>query len=359
MNVPLYKMIWSKEDISSITSVIKRGNFWAVGPEIEDLEKRVADFSGRKHCLAFCNGTAALHAMMLAYDIKQGDEVIVPSFTFISTANSVAFVGAKPVFADIEDKTYGLDIESVKEKITTKTKAITVVHYAGCPAYYTKALKDLAEDHKLLFFEDAAESMGARIYGDHTGSFGNCGMYSLCQTKVITSGEGGLLVLDDDKIYEKLKLIRSHGRKDDEYIYLGYNFRMPTICAALAISQLKDIYIYSNKRRKLAERYIHKLHRYININRPPINPYFHHVFQMMPIEVNDRDNLMKYLLDNGISTKPYFDPPVHLTPLYYDKRIKLPVTEKISKRILNIPLYPSLTFKEVDYVADKIKEYYK
>ena len=259
--IPLYKIYWDEEDVKGVTETLKRGMFWAIGPNIEEFERKVADYIGRKYAVAFNSGTSALHAALLAYNIKEGAEVIVPSFTFIATANSALFVGAKPVFADIEERTYGLNPEDVKENVSNKTKAIMPIHYGGLPCQI-RELKEIAEDHKLLLIEDAAESIGAHINGKKVGSFGDAAMFSFCGNKVITTGEGGMIVTDSGEIYEKLKLIRSHGRLEKEsyftsikipdYITLGYNWLMSDITAALGLSQLRKLDKLITMRRKNA-----------------------------------------------------------------------------------------------------------
>ena len=205
--IPLFRIYWDDEDIEAVTRVIERGSYWATGPEIKKFEEMVAEYVGRKYAVAFNSGTSALHSILLAYGIREGDEVIVPSFTFISTANAPLFVGAKPIFAEIEEETYGLDPEDVKERITKKTKVIMPIHYGGGPCGNIKELKEIAEDNKALLIEDAAESLGAKIGNEMVGSFGNAAMFSFCQNKVITTGEGGIIVTDEKEIYEKMKLI--------------------------------------------------------------------------------------------------------------------------------------------------------
>jgi len=371
--IPLFKIYWDKEDIESVTEVIKRGSYWATGAEIQEFEMKIAEYVGAQYAITFNSGTSALHAILLAYDIKQGDEVIVPSFTFIATANAPLFVGAKPVFAEIEDKTYGLDPEYVKEKITSKTKAIIPIHYGGCPCLI-RELKEIAEDFNLLLIEDAAESLGAKIEDKMIGTFGDSAVLSFCQNKIITTGEGGAVVTDSKEIYEKLRLIRSHGRLETEdyffstahtsYITLGYNFRMSSMTASLGISQLKKIDKIIRMRRKRAEYMTNKLSKIKEITLPIPPPGYLHVYQMYTIRVKEnlRDDLMKYLSEKGIMTKIYF-PPVHLTNFYRNKLGykggELPITEKIASQVLSLPMYPTLTEEEIDYIAESINNFFK
>ena len=371
--IPLFKIYWDREDINRVTDVIKRGSYWATGPEIKDFEEKIAEYIGRRYAVTFNSGTSALHALLLAYDIKQGDEIIVPSFTFIATANAPLFVSAKPVFAEIEEKTYGLDPEDVKERITSKTKAIMPVHYGGCPCLIEE-LKEIAEDHSLLLIEDAAESLGAKIKDRKVGTFGGAAMFSFCQNKVITTGEGGVIVTDSKEFYEKLKLIRSHGRLDTQdyfsstkyadYTMLGYNFRMPTMIAALGVSQIKKIDKIIKLRREKAKYMTKKLLEIEEIKVPnPPQDYFH-VYQMYTIQVqnNLRNDLMNYLADKGIMTKIYFF-PVHLTRYYRNKfgykKGELSITEKISNQVLSLPLYPILLKEEIDYIIERIDEFFE
>ena len=374
MKIPLFKIYWDKEDIKSIANVIKRGAYWTTGSSVEEFERVISEYIKTKYCVSFNSGTSALHSILLAYGIKKGDEVIVPSFTFISTANAPLFVGAKPIFADIERETFGLDLEDIKEKITEKTKAIIPIHYGGCPCKI-REIKEIADDHNLIVIEDAAESFGARIENKKVGTFGDSTMLSFCQNKIITTGEGGCIVTNSKKIYEKLKLIRSHGRVETadyfssseymDYVYLGYNFRMSDITAALGITQLKKIEKIIEMRKKNAEYMTKKLST-INKIIPPNTPknYFH-VYQMYTITIKDgekvRNDLMKYLASKGIASKIYFY-PVHLTYFYRNnfgyKKGELPITEKVSNRILSLPMYPTLTENEINYIVEEINNFF-
>ena len=371
--IPLFKIYWDEEDIRMVRETIQRGMFWAIGPNVEHFEQMLSKYTGARYALVFNSGTSALHAILLTYGIGQGDEIIVPSFTFIATANASLFVGAKPVFADIEEKSYGLDPEDVERKITPETRAIIPVHYGGSPCEITE-LKVIAEKHNLLLIEDAAESLGAAIDGRKIGTFGDSAILSFCSNKVITSGEGGAVLTDSEELYQELKLARSHGRAETsnyfasneymDYISLGYNFRMSDITAALGIAQLEKIDRIIDMRRRNAESMSARLSEIAEVEPPHPPEHFFHVYQMYTIKVKGgqerRDALSDYLAQRGIMTKVYF-PPVHLT-YYYQNQLgyecSLPVTEKISEEVLTLPMYPSLTADEIDYIADSIAAFF-
>lgn len=368
--IPLFKIFWDKEDIRLVSSAIERGMFWAIGPQIEEFEKGISKYIGAKYCAVFNSGTSALHAALLAHGIGNGDEVIVPSFTFIATANAPLFIGARPVFADIEEKSYGLDPEDVKEKITKKTKAIIPVHYGGCPCLI-RELKEIARDNDLVLIEDAAEAFGGRIGGQKVGTFGDAAVFSFCSNKVITTGEGGAVVTKSKEVHEKLKLIRSHGRLERadyfaspeymDYVDLGYNFRMSNLTAALGVTQLKKADKLIKMRRKNAEYLTKKLSAIDGVIPPSAPKDYFHVYQMYTIRMErSRDDLLKHLARRGIMTKVFFH-PVHLTHFYRKKlgyKVRLPVTERVSKRVLTLPIYPSLKRGEMDYIIEAIETFF-
>jgi len=371
--IPLFKIYNDDKDIESVNRVIKRGSYWTMGPEIREFEDNIKEYVGAKHSVLFNSGTSAMHALMLAYDIQQGDEVIVPSFTFISTANAPQFVGSKTVFAEIEDQTYGLDPEDIIERISPKTKAIMPIHYGGCPCRI-KELQEIAVDHNLLLIEDVAESMGAKIGNKQVGTFGDAAMFSFCQNKIISTGEGGAITTDSDEIYKKLKLIASHGRLETQdyfscaesmdYMMLGYNFRMSSITAALGLSQLKKIDFCIQMRKDKADYMIKKLSNIQEIVLPSPLPEYFNVYQIFTIRVkyNLRDQLSKYLSEEGIMTKVYFS-PVHLTRYYMTKfgykQGDYPFTENIANEVLSLPIYPSLTVKEMDFIINTIVKFFE
>ena len=258
--IPLYKIYTDDEDLQLISKVIQRGTQWALGPEIEELEKEIASYVNSDYCVTLNSGTSALHATYLAYGIGNLDEVLVPSFSFISTANSVLFVNAKPVFCDIEESTLGLDSSLLAQNITSKTKAIVPMDYGGLPCNILK-IKEFAEENNLLLIEDAAEALGSSIQGKKIGSISDSSIFSFCGNKVLTTGEGGAITTNSKSIFEKLKLIRSHGRVDSKnyfenpnestYLNTGYNWRMSSITAALGLTQLKKLDKLISLRQKM------------------------------------------------------------------------------------------------------------
>ncbi len=373
--IPLFRIYWDEEDVNAVKEAIERGMFWAVGPEVKKFEEKIAEFLGRRYALVFNSGTSALHALLLAHGVGQGDEVVVPSFSFISTANSVLFVGAKPVFADIEEETFGLDVENVQEKITSHTKVIMPMHYGGGVARDITALREIAEDHNIILIEDTAESFGAKKDDVFAGCFGQSAALSFCQTKIFTTGEGGAIVTDNRDIYERAKLVRSHGRAETadyfnsteymDYVSLGYNFRMANILAALGISQLKKVEKLISMRRSVASQITESLSDVEGI-RTPVEPAGHfHVYQMYTVRVSGgkktRDALKKHLEKRGIMSRVYFN-PIHRTSFYVGMGyggISLPVTEKISKEVLTLPIFPDMTSEEIEYITGSIKTFFE
>lgn len=368
--IPLFKIFWDQEDIDNITESIKLGMYWTEGPNVENFEKSICEYIGVKYCVTFNSGTSALHTSLISYDIKNGDEVIVPSFTFIATANAPLFVGAKPIFADIEEDTFGLNPDDVNEKITSKTKAIIPVHYGGCPCNI-QALREIAQDNKLILIEDSAEAFGARIDEQKIGTFGDSSMFSFCQNKIITTGEGGAITTNSKDTYNKLKLIHSQGRSEiknyffstntADYVSLGYNFRMSNIIASLGLSQISKTDKLIERRRDNS-KYLNSKLKYYNIRfmNPP-KDYFN-VYQLYTIRVdkNLRDKLMEYLEKQGIMTKIYFF-PVHKTHFYKNilgYRCNLEITEKISEEVLTLPMFPSLEKSEMDMISEEINNFF-
>ena len=379
MKIPLFKIASSKHDISAVSKIISSKSSWAAGSVINKFEDEIKKLNKTKYAIAFNSGTSALIAMYLAYDLKNS-EIIVPSFTFIATANAVILSNAKLKFCDIEDETYGISFDELKKIITKKTKAVVLMHYSGCPARDTIKIKKLCKQKNILLLEDNAHSYGAKIKEKFAGTFGDSSALSFCQNKLISTGEGGAVVTNNKIVYEKLKLIRSHGRleKDDQsyfnsleefdYIELGYNFRLSSLNAALGISQIKRHFKDNVKKRiKNANYMIKKLSKFKDLTLP-VPPRDHdHFYQQFTIRISNfsnslRNNLQNYLIKNGISARIYYE-PIHLKTYYKNLHkknpIKLPMTEKISNSIITLPIYPDMTFKEIDYIFKQIENFYR
>lgn len=367
--IPHYKILVDKDDVKSVSDVIKRKMLWAIGPEIKKFETMLASYVGTKYCVTFNSGTSALHASLLALKIKEKQEVIVPSFTFIATANSVRMVNAVPKFVDIEKETFGIDPNIIEKNISKKTKAIIPIHFAGIPCKINE-IKSIAKKKKIPIIEDAAEGLGAKIKNKNLGSFGDVSIFSFAGNKIITTGEGGAIVTNSKKIFDRLQLIRSHGRVEvknyfstndkPNYVDLGYNWRMSSITAALAISQLSKLDKLISMRRKNSQYLSSKLSKIkgISILIESKEQFFNYQFYFILLEsVTKRNSLMKFLAKKGIMSKVFFY-PVHQTKFYSNIKTKnLKITEKISDLILSLPMYPDLTKEEMNYIVNSIKEF--
>ena len=369
--IPLYKIYTDEEDFTQITKIIKRGNNWAIGPEIEEFENAIKNYVGVDYCLTLNSGTSALHAAFIAYGFGSGDEIIVPSFSFISTANSVSFVGSTPVFGDIEENTFGLDPKLITKSISQKTKAVVPMDYGGISCKINE-IKDVAHNNNLILIEDSAEALGASVNGKKVGSIADSSIFSFCGNKVLTTGEGGAIVTNDKAIFEKIKLIRSHGRMDNvryfenteqsKYLELGYNWRMSSITAALGISQIAKLDKLIKMRQENASFISQQIskHKQIQVSDNPEN-----IYQMYSILLENnklRNALQKFLLEKKIFCKIYFQ-PIHLMDYYIrhfkDEKISLPMTESVSERILTLPLYPNMNNEEKQYLVDSINEFFE
>ena len=372
--IPLYKIYTDDEDINLITKIIRRGRDLAIGPEIEELENAIKNYVGTDYCITLNSGTSALHASYLAHGIGKDDEIIVPSFSFISTVNSILFVSAIPKFVDIEEETNGLDPKLILKKITNNSKAIVPVDYSGMSCKIFE-IQEIAKEKNLILIEDAAEALGATVNGKKVGSVSDTTIFSFCGNKVLTTGEGGAVVTNSKNIYEKIKSIRSHGRVDNtnyfnnpneaQYMGIGYNWRMSTMTAALGISQLQKLDKMIKKRIENANYISSKISKFQEIKIPKPPKDHTHIYQMYTIKLDSektRNKLHDFLLKQRIFSKVYFH-PIHLTSFYKSKfgtkEGMLPITEKISKQILTLPIYPNMTLEEKEYLTNSISEFFE
>ncbi|RJQ60491.1 MAG: DegT/DnrJ/EryC1/StrS family aminotransferase [Desulfobacteraceae bacterium] len=367
--IPLCKPAIGLEEIASATDVLKSG-WMAHGPKNHEFETLFKDYIGARHAITMNSCTSALHLSIEALGIK--GEVIVPSFTFVASVNAILLAGAEPVFVDIDRRTRNVSPEKIREAITQKTEAIMVVHYAGLPADMPKII-ELAENHHLRIIEDSAQCIGGRYFGIHPGAY-DIGCFSFFPTKNITTGEGGMLTAQDDKIASSIRSICAHGidssthsREKDEKPWLriaskiGYNFRMSNLLAAIGVEQMKKLHRLNAARRKLSETYIRRLSGLDFIELPIVPEGFDHAWQMFTVLVQPsvRDKLLFYLNSKGVGASVHFDPPVHEQPIYQKLRqgTALAVTRDVSKSIVSLPIYPGMGMDDVDYICDMIQSF--
>ena len=368
--ISLFEIPWEDTDIDHVTDSITRGGYWAKGPYVDEFEEKIEEFLGVEHALTVNSGTTALVAALEALDIGKDDEVIVPGFTFIATANAVRLVGADPVFVDIEAPTYGLDPKSVRDEITESTVAIIPVHPYGTGCRISE-LVELAEEHDIHIVEDAAESLGAEHNGQKLGTFGDVSALSFCQNKIVPTGEGGAVVTDDDELAERVRLYRSHGRASadyfdnadsGQYVAVGTNIRMSDLTAALGCSQFDRIDSLIKGRRRAAAELDEGFADVEGVQPHEPLDGGTHVYQLYTVELADsidRNHVIETLEDHDIASKIYWDPPVHRTQYYTqtkDETPELPITDTISSRVLSLPMHPNLSTAETDRIVDGVVE---
>ncbi|MEM3436909.1 MAG: DegT/DnrJ/EryC1/StrS family aminotransferase [Nitrososphaerales archaeon] len=326
---------------------------------VREFEKNLAKFVGVKHAIAVNSGTSALLASLIALDIGYGDEVLMPSFTFIATANTVLARGAKPIFVDINLDDYTMDIDDLERKITNRSKAIIPVHLYGHPSDMDSIIK-LAKKYDLFVIEDAAQSLGSSYRGNKTGSIGNLGCFSFYSTKVITCGEGGAITTNDDELYIKLKKIRNHGITiSHDSDVLGLNLRMPEIEAALINVQMKKINSFLEKRRKNSKILSECLEGLKGIILPKEKKDCVYNWYLYTISLEkNRDVILKILNNKGIGATVYYKIPIHKTQLY--KKLgyndKLPKTIWASEHVISLPVHPDLKEQDIFNIASSVKD---
>ena len=378
-----YAQQWvDEEDVGEVVKVLK-SDFLTTGPKIEEFEKRFADYVGAKYAVSISNGTAALHAACFAAGINEGDEVITSPITFAASANCVLYQGGKPVFADINPKSYNIDIEAIERKITKKTKAIIPVDFTG-QAVDIDGINEIAKKYGLVVIEDAAHSLGAEYKGKKIGSLVDMTTFSFHPVKHITTGEGGMITTNDDKLYNKLKLFRTHGITRDkemlhnkeegpwfyEQLELGYNYRMTDIQAALGISQLNKINGFLKRRREIAKKYDEYLKNIDGIILPYQESFSKSAWHLYVIQLElekfkvGRKEIFEALQAENIGVNVHYI-PVYYHPYYkrlgYEKGL-CPNAEKLYERIITLPLYPKMKDKDIEDVVnalDKVLKYYR
>ncbi|MDY0387780.1 MAG: DegT/DnrJ/EryC1/StrS family aminotransferase [Methanolobus sp.] len=344
------------EEKAAVAEVLSSGMI-AEGKRVAEFEAAFAEYAGVEHCVAVNSGTAALHAAMLAHGIGKGDEVITSSFSFIATANSIMYTGARPVFVDIEPETFNIDTELIEASITKKTKALMPVHLYGHPAEM-KTIMEIAEDHNLIVIEDACQAHGASYHGKKVGSFGT-GAFSFYPTKNMTTGEGGMISTNDAELARKARMIRAHGSQQ-RYLHemMGYNLRMTDIAAAIGMVQLAKIDGYNSARQRNASMLSNGLKNTSSVTVPTIRDECEHMFHQYTIRVENRDELVTKLNQQGIGTGVYYPIPIHKQPIYIEAGYKdhLPECEKASKEAMSLPVHPGVCEDDVRLIIKAVIE---
>lgn len=364
-----------EDDINSVVKVLK-GDYLTTGPIVSEFENSVAKYVGTKYAVAVSNGTAALHMACYAAGISEGDEVLVPAITFAASSNCVLYCGGKPVFIDIDPKSYNIDINKIKEKITSKTKAIIPVDFAGQSVDMDLILK-IAEEYNLIVIEDAAHALGSEYKNEKVGSKAHMTEFSFHPVKPITTGEGGVVVTNSKELYEKMILFRSHGitRNSElmtenqgpwyyEQIDLGYNYRLTDIQSALGLSQIKKLDDFILKRREIVNKYNEAFKELEEIVTPFENEYSksgHHIYVLL-LNLDKlkcgRKEIFEALQAENIGVNVHYL-PVYLHPYYKKlgyKKGECPVAEDIYNRMITIPLFPSMTDKDIKDVIEAVKK---
>jgi dTDP-4-amino-4,6-dideoxygalactose transaminase len=345
-----------KDEIkTSLKEIIESGRF-VLGQNVESFEREIASYHKVSNAIGLASGTDALHLTLDALDIKAGDEVITTPFTFIASAEAIAYVGAKPVFVDIDRRTFNMDSSKIEEKITEKTRAILVVHLFGLPADMNKIM-DIAGRHNLLVIEDCAQAFGAKYYNKPIGSIGNCGCFSFYPSKNLGAfGDGGMMITDNREIFDKVKLLRNHGTVSAyKHDFLGYNSRLDEIQAAILRIKLKRIDDYNQKRRDIAKLYTSLLSNFVECPIEIENTT--HVYHQYTIRSSDRDSVQKALKDNQIASVVYYPISLHMQKAFdylgHDSS-DFPEALSASQEVLSLPVYPELEREKVEHIAEVI-----
>jgi dTDP-4-amino-4,6-dideoxygalactose transaminase len=358
--IPINMPQIDEQEIEMVTQVLKSRfltSHPANGPMVTKFESAFANFVNAKHAIAVNNGTAALQMALLAAGINPGDEVIVPSFTFVATAEAVALVGAKPVFVDIDPNTYNINPEKAEKSITSRTRAMIPVDLYGLSAD-VKAIAEIAEKHDLALIEDAAQAHGALYKGKPPGAFADMACWSFYASKNMTTGEGGMITTNSDEFAEKLRSIRMHGEKES-YVssMLGSNYRMPEIEAAIGCVQLQKLPKFLEKRRKNAELLTEKLGKAEGLQLPGEPPGYKHSWYLYTVRLkgrnaNARNRVLEELRKSGVGAAVYYGTPIHLMP-YYRKfgKYSLPETEKAAQQVFSLPVHPGVTSSQIEHIA--------
>lgn len=374
--LPFSRPSIGETEIKGVVACLKSG--WiTTGAICKTFEDKFLELTGAKQAVTFNSATAGMHLMLKSLKLEEGDEVITPSMTFASTVNMIALHNAKPVFVDIEYSTLNINCDLIEDKITSKTRAIIPVHFAGIPVDMDK-INRLARKYRLTVIEDAAHAVGTYYKGIHAGGFGHPAIFSFHPIKNITTGEGGMITLSNAGLEKKLRLMRFHGIERDAWkrygkggnpsydiMEPGYKYNMPDLLAALGLAQMERWKEFNDRRKVLAELYLEGLKGLPKLDLPQVPEYEHtHAWHLFIVKVKDypRDDFMEKLADYNIGYGLHF-PPAHALS-YVRKKVgwagrSLPETKRAAERIISLPLFPDMTEKDVHYVCRAVKEILK
>ena len=359
IKIPIANPIIGEEEIEEVVKVLKTG-FIAQGPKVAEFEEKFAEFVGAKYGIATSSGTTALHVALLACGIKEGDEVITTPFSFAATGNSILYTGAKPVFVDIDPKTFNIDPNKIENAITEKAKAIMPVQLYGQAADMDK-INEIAKKHDLYVIEDAAQAHGSMYKDSKVGSIGDLACFSFYPTKNMTTSEGGMITTNDKELAEKARIFRAHGEtKRYEHAVLGYNFRMTDIAAAIGLAQLKKIDEFNQKRINNAEYLDENLKDVEGIITPKVLSGVKHVYHQYTIKIKtgNRDEWVNFLNENGIGTGIHYPIPIYKQELYinlgYDDNLE--ETENAASSVISLPIHPKINQEDLDTIIKVLKE---
>ena len=361
MQIPVYQPYFNGNEKLYVNQCLDSTWISSKGQFINQFEEKFAQYIGSPHATSVCNGTVALHLALLAIGIQPGDEIIVPTLTYVASVNTIIQTGAVPVFVDSVASTWQIDPTDVRRKITSKTRAIMAVHLYGHPCDM-QPLVELCKEYKLLLIEDCAEALGTHYRGQHVGTFGDISTFSFFGNKTLTTGEGGMVVMRNNDIHLKAAHLKNQGVSHTiQYWHdiVGYNYRMTNICAAIGLAQLENIDEILVKKRQLAKRYFDGLKNLPLVTHEEVGDVTHS-YWMCSILLDDakhRDPLREHLKSAGIETRPLFY-PAHLMSMYNAQSEKHPIAESLGNRGINLPSWPGMTCEQTDNVIKAIQEYF-
>ncbi|MCX8010551.1 MAG: DegT/DnrJ/EryC1/StrS family aminotransferase [Ignavibacteria bacterium] len=350
-----------KEEIDKAISEVLSSTQFILGPQVSEFEKNCSNYLGVNYAIGCANGTDALQIALMALDIKPGDEIITTPFTFVATTEVIALLGAKPVYVDIDENTFNINPALIREKITSKTKAILPVHLYGNPCEMDEIIK-IAKEYNLFVIEDSAQAFGAEYKGKKVCSLGDIACISFFPSKNLGCyGDGGMLTTNDENLYQKIKMIASHGSKV-RYVQeiLSVNSRLDSIQEAILNVKIKFIDQFNDRRIQNANKYSKALEGISQVKTPILNKDGKHIFHQYTLKVERRDELHKHLLENKIPNAIYYPIPLHLQPAFkgYAEKGSLPITERLSNEVLSLPMHPDLLDEEINFISETIRKFY-